>query len=89
MFLWLSSRTAAYPGLFVGLDLLVSLVSLITAMLTLLLWRKVSIIVSILFFILNCILHDSCHRIMTYVHFVFYTKSKYLYNCTNLYEKNS
>ena len=42
LFLWRSSRTAANPGVLSGLDLLVSLVSWIAAMLTLLLWRKVS-----------------------------------------------
>ena len=37
-----SSRTTANPGVFSGLALLVSLVYWIAAMLTLLLWRKVS-----------------------------------------------
>ena len=42
LFFWRSSRTAAHPVVLSGLDLLVSLVSWIAAMLTLLLWRKVS-----------------------------------------------
>ena len=42
LFLWRSSRTADHPDVFSGLVLLVSLVSWIAAMLTLLLWRKVS-----------------------------------------------
>ena len=42
LFLWRSNLTAAHPGVFSSLVLLVSLVSWITAMLTLLLWRKVS-----------------------------------------------
>ena len=42
LFLWWSSRTAAHLGVIIGLVLLVSLVSWIAAMLTLLLWRKVS-----------------------------------------------
>ena len=42
LFLWRSSRTAAYPGVLSDLVLLVSLVSWIVAMLTLLLLRKVS-----------------------------------------------
>ena len=42
LFLWRLSRTAAHPGVFIGLVLLVSLLSWIAAMLTLLLWRKVS-----------------------------------------------
>ena len=41
LFLWRSSRTAAYPGVLSGIVLLVSLVDWIAAMLTLLLWRKV------------------------------------------------
>ena len=43
LFLWRSSRTAAHPGVLCGLDLLVSLISWVAAMLTLLLWRKVCI----------------------------------------------
>ena len=42
LFLWRSCCTAAHPGVFSGLFLLVSMVSKIAAMLTLLLWRKVS-----------------------------------------------
>ena len=42
LFLFRSSRTAVHPGVFSGLVLLVSLVLWIAAMLTLLLWRKVS-----------------------------------------------
>ena len=42
LFLWRSSRTAAHPGALSGLDLLVNLVSWIAAMLTLVLWSKVS-----------------------------------------------
>ena len=42
LFYWQSSRTAAHPGVSSGLDLLVTLVSWIAAMLTLLLWRNVS-----------------------------------------------
>ena len=41
LFLCRSSRTAAHPGVFSGLVLLVNSVSWIAAMLTLLLWRKV------------------------------------------------
>ena len=40
LFLWRSSGTAAHPGVFGSLVMLVSLVSWIAAMLTLLLWRK-------------------------------------------------
>ena len=42
LFFWRSSRTAVHHGVLSGLDLLVILVSWIAAMLTLLLWRKVS-----------------------------------------------
>ena len=42
LFLWRSSRTAAHPDVLSGLDLLVSLVSWTTAMLTLFMWRKLS-----------------------------------------------
>ena len=42
LFLCLSSQTTVHPGVFSGLDLLVGLDSRIAAMLTLLLWRKVS-----------------------------------------------
>ena len=42
LFLRRSSRSAAHPGVFSRLVLLVSLVSWIAAILTLLLWRKVS-----------------------------------------------
>ena len=42
LFLWRSSRAAAHPDVFSGLVLLVSLASWLAAMLTLLLWRKVS-----------------------------------------------
>ena len=41
LFFWMSSRSAAYPCVFSGIDLLVSLVSWIAAMLTLS-WGKVS-----------------------------------------------
>ena len=40
-FLWRSSRSAAHPGIFSGLVMLISLVHWIAAMLTLLMWRKV------------------------------------------------
>ena len=57
LFYWRSSRTAAHPGDLSGLDLLVSLVSLIAAMLTLLLWRKVSssVIFPLIPFAFHCI----------------------------------
>ena len=57
LFLWRSSRTAAPPGVFSGLVLLVSLASWIAAMLTLLLWRKVrgSVIRPLIPFALHCI----------------------------------
>ena len=42
LFLWRSSRTAAHPGVFSCLVLLVSLVPWMAVMLRLLLWRKVS-----------------------------------------------
>ena len=42
LFLWRSCCTSAHPGVFNGLVFLVSLASWIAAMLTLLLWRKVS-----------------------------------------------
>ena len=42
LFLSRSCGTSTHPGVLCGLDLLVSLVSWIAAMLTLLLWRKVS-----------------------------------------------
>ena len=42
LFLWRSSRTAAHHGLLSSLDMLVSLVSWIAAMLILLLWSNVS-----------------------------------------------
>ena len=42
LFLWRSSCTAVHPGVLCSLVLLVSLVSWMAAMLTLLLWRKVS-----------------------------------------------
>ena len=57
LFLWRSSCTAAHPGVLSGLDLLVSLVSGIAAMLTLLLWRKVSssVIFPLIPFAFHCI----------------------------------
>ena len=57
LFLWRLSRTAAHPGVFSGLVLLVSLVSWIAAMLTLLLWRKVSssVILPLILFAFHCI----------------------------------
>ena len=57
LFLWRSSRTAANPDVLSGLDLLVSLVSWIAAMLTLLLWRKVSssLIFPLIPFAFHCI----------------------------------
>ena len=57
LFLWRSSRTAAHPGVISGLVLLVSMVSWIAAMLTLLLWRKVSssVIFPLIPFALHCI----------------------------------
>ena len=57
LLLWRSNCTAAHPGVFSGLDLLVSLVSWIAEMLTLLLWRKVSSYVILLFipFAFQCI----------------------------------
>ena len=57
LFLWRSSRTAAHPSVLSGLDLLVSLVSWIAAMLTLLLRRKVSssVISPLIPFAFHCI----------------------------------
>ena len=57
MFLWRSSRTTAHPGVFSGLVLLVSLVSMVAAMLKLLLWRKVSgsVIFPLIQFAFHCI----------------------------------
>ena len=57
LFFWRSSRTAAHPGILSGFDLLVSLVSWIAAMLTLLLWRKVSssAIIPLIPFAFHCI----------------------------------
>ena len=57
LFLRRSSSTAAHPGVFSGLVLLVSLVSWIAAMLTLLLWRKVSssVIFLLILFAYHCI----------------------------------
>ena len=54
LFLWWSSR---HPGVLSGLVLLVSLVSWIAAMLTLLLWRKVSssVIYPLIPFAFHCI----------------------------------
>ena len=57
LFLWRSSRTAAHPGVFSSLVLLTSFVSRMAAMLTLLLWRKVSssVILSLIPFTFYCI----------------------------------
>ena len=57
MFLWLSSRTAAHPGVLGGLDLLVSLVTWIAAMLTLLQRRNISssVILPLISFAFHCI----------------------------------
>ena len=57
LFLWRSSRTTAHPGVLSGLVLLVSLVSWMAAMLTLLLWRKVSssVIFPLIPFAFHCI----------------------------------
>ena len=57
LFLWRSSRNAAHPGVLIGLFLLVSLASWIAAMLTLLLWRKVSssMIFPLIAFAFHCI----------------------------------
>ena len=57
LFLWLTSHTAAHPGVVSGLDLLVSSVYWTAAMLTLLLWRKVSssVILPLIAFALHCI----------------------------------
>ena len=54
LFLCRSSRTAAHPGVLCGLDLLVSWIA---AMLTLLLWRKVSssVIFPLIPFAFHCI----------------------------------
>ena len=57
LFLWRSSCAAVDAGVFSGLALLVSLVSLIEEMLTLLLWRKVSssVIFPLIQFAFHCI----------------------------------
>ena len=57
LILWRSSRTAVHPGIFNDLVLLVMLFSWIAAMLTLLLWRKVSgsVIFPLIPFALHCI----------------------------------
>ena len=57
LFLWRSSRTAANPDIISGLDLLVSFVSWIEAILTLFLWRKVSssVIYPLIPFAFHCI----------------------------------
>ena len=59
LFLWRLSRTAAHHGVFSGLDLLVSLVSWIAAMLTLSMWRKVSssVILPLIPIVFHCISH--------------------------------
>ena len=59
LFLWRSSRTAAHPVVLSGLDMLVSLVSWIAAMLTLLPWRKVSksVFFPLISFAFHCISH--------------------------------
>ena len=55
--LWRSIRTAAHPGVLCGLVLLVGMVSWIAAMLTLLLWLKVSssVIFPLIQFAFHCI----------------------------------
>ena len=57
LFLWRSGRTAAHPGVFIGLILLVSLVSWIAEMLTLLVWWLVSssVICPLIQFAFHCI----------------------------------
>ena len=59
LFLWRSSRSAAHSIVYSGLVLLVSLVSWIEAMLTLLLWRKVSssVILPLIPLAFHCISH--------------------------------
>ena len=64
LFLWRSSRSAANPGVLCGLDLLVSLVSWIAAMLTLLLWRKVSSSVIIYCVYIICTIYNRMLCIM-------------------------
>ena len=57
LFMWRPIRTAAHPGIFSGLVLLVSLVSCMAEMLKFLLWRKVSssMIFPLIPFALHCI----------------------------------
>ena len=56
LLLWRSSRSAAHPGVFSGLALLISLVSWTLAMLTFLLWRKIcsSVIFPMIQFAFHC-----------------------------------
>ena len=57
LLLWRSSRTTAHPGVFGSIVLLVNLVSWIEAILTLLLWRKVSssVIFQLIPFTFHCV----------------------------------
>ena len=57
LFFWRLSRPAGHPGVFSDLLLLVSLPSWIAAMLTILLWRKVStsVILPLIHFAFHCI----------------------------------
>ena len=72
LFLWRSSCTAAHPGVFSGLVLLISFVSWTAAMLTLLLWRKVnsSVIFPLIPLAYHCISRIRCWcRFRSMVHF--------------------
>ena len=74
LFSWWSCRSAAHRGVFSGLVLLISLVSYITAMLTLLLRRKVisSVIFSKIPFASHCIIlkHLVCVGVETGSRFI-------------------
>ena len=82
LFMWRSSRTPAHPGVFSGLVLFVSLVSWIAAMLTLLLWRKVSssVIFPLIPFAFHCISHMTLH-----CHVFIYIDKKYSVICSPCY----
>ena len=60
LFLWWSNHTAAHPGVFSGLALMICLVSWIAAMLTLLLWSKVSCLV--ILSLIPFMFHHICRR---------------------------